>query len=147
MDPDYEIERELRREGYPTLNRILSEVDAFGGDRCSLVRRPEAGCEAGIFVALLTAGAVREVGPYLVGRAMELVPEHERSVPTPRLVVDFNGSLGLVFKVMEEEKSPFLWGSFFWCGRRILSAAFLGTALCERMAPELTRIGCPTRLC
>lgn len=140
----------------PTLQALSQLALQRGIDRLSLVRRPDASRQAGIFVLLLGNKAIAEVGT-VIHRQLEGSP----ITVTGRhmLLLELHQPVYHCFDYLASIHQPFGFGAMELTvlvqsgrGRNgqgqlpALCCAIVGNDLCREMARHLTGIGCPTRL-
>ena len=126
----------------PTLGGVLLDIQKLGEDRASLVREPGPAIEAGLVIYMLTAKAVRELGPLCVEAAQKLCDGTESDKPW--MAIDHDTRVKEVFEKMEKEKKRFVW--FGTTDHPPLVAIFLSQEISEWLAPRLSAKGCPTSL-
>jgi hypothetical protein len=141
----------------PTLPILVENALQLGSDRVSYVRQPDVSRSAGIFILMLSTRALREVGPVIRRYAASMqVPE--RLGHTHGLIVEMKQSVGEILEYLDKAKNKWAWGQYqiqlqvmskghSGNGLMVLTtAAFVGTEVCRRLAKDLTRAGCYTKL-
>jgi hypothetical protein len=148
------------RPEIPTIAALANLAFSRNLDRLSLVRRPDASRQAGLFVLLLSNTAIAQVGP-LLERYVRQIQEHnpaEREGEHRHILSLVDAPVYMAFDWMAATQRNFSWGVFSltlhvtqrqrsgFGQSQALMAAFVGTKLCRKIARDLTAVGCPTSL-
>jgi len=122
----------------PTLRRLLDAAAQVGADRLAMVRSSTPCRESGLFVLMIGAKAVRDLGPICIEAAAKVTDEHGLPVHKGDLQPDDN--LDEWFDKMVAEKTYFAWGKKD--DPYVMFTFFVGQELVDYLAPRLTEQGC-----
>jgi hypothetical protein len=140
----YQIVGERIMPEAPTLQRLFDDLRSHGTDRGALVRHATLTEEAGLCVVLLTNDAAADLGPTIIEAAEKITDRDERH-EFPGLADD-ESSVVEIFRLMDADKIPFLWGSVGPDRTPPMVAFFVSQEVCEWLAPRLTAKRCPCSL-
>jgi len=129
------------RDTDPTLEDLLRVALVARMDRVSLVREKRPGRSAGVLVLLLSAAAIREIGPYLRVHVVRL-----KSFDGQKIIASRGTPVRRLFEAIEQLGGEWGWFDFTIDTVACLLLMVVGPSVTDQVAGDLTRLGCMTRL-
>lgn len=143
MQPDYPIAGSIPLPGRSTIQSVATDLLLLGVNVGVLVREATDERQVGLAVLMLGPEAIRHLGPIL-NEAARREAAHEP--PTLGLMLRTDEPIAGVFELMDAQRRTWFW----WLDESkpdgFLVCFFVGSEVCEWLAPRLTQAGCPTSL-